>query len=152
MSITNSLPEGEENAMFDNARFQEWQEKIETIFEKAKTFQRSAVSNFMKNIGEKYQSVRKSTAFSLQKSQDIFSSFFSLNYSLRGLLVIFIVALFLGAFFKTSAENYLTIGFDDYLLSSNEKTYDLDALEDFLIRSGGSSVSSRQEVGGACSQ
>lgn len=69
-------------------------------------------------------------------------NFFKREYSRKGLVLLFLVALALGAFIKSFANNSLTMGFDDYKLSRSEKIVDLNRLQKELIQNGGTLATS----------
>ncbi len=74
------------------------------------------------------------------------------EYTKRDLIVLFILAIILGAGLKTIATGIVTIGFEDYTLVSKETLYDLNAVQQKLIDEGGSLAGSDAAPAGTCSE
>ncbi len=76
------------------------------------------------------------------------------DYSSRSLLIIFVVAIFLGILVKASLSDVFTIGFEDYTLAPAEHLIDLNAVQHRLLQEGGSLTLSGDgaAVGPSCSQ
>ncbi len=62
------------------------------------------------------------------------------EYTPRALAILFLIATLLGAGIKSVANDRLTIGYDDYRLTSRAGTLDLNLLEKELIRTSTSST------------
>ncbi len=60
------------------------------------------------------------------------------EYSHRALALLFLIALSLGAFFKSLVNDSLTMGYDDYRLTDDDRLLDVNALQKKLISQGGS--------------
>lgn len=74
----------------------------------------------------------------VQKTILLGREYFGHERSSRGLVALFILAVFVGAVTKSLLNDSLTMGFDDYKLSRSEKIVDLNRLQEELIRNGGS--------------
>jgi len=73
------------------------------------------------------------------------------EYTRRDLIVLFIVAFFVGYSFKIAAAQVITIGFDDYTLPPQETLLDLNVVQKKMIENG-SAFKSGVAPGDACSE
>ena len=76
------------------------------------------------------------------------------TYSPRDWVVLFLIAASLGAVVKSFANDRLTIGYDDYRLSPNTDTVDLNVLEKNIIANGGSFATKANSIpkGDTCTE
>ena len=73
----------------------------------------------------------------IQDFQILLDDLLTREYSPRELALLFLAALLCGALIKTVASSTLTIGFDDYKLSRDNRLVDLNVLEKQLFKDGG---------------
>lgn len=108
------------------------------------------IRGFLKNplhLKEKFSPVSRSLRSGI-------TTVFQYCLGTRGLVVLFLLSLLIGAAIKTSVNHTLTIGFQDYLLMPPEKLVDLNTVQKEVLRSGGSLSLSKSSVsrGQVCSQ
>lgn len=74
------------------------------------------------------------------------------EYTRRGLAILFVLAVLLGATIKSAVSDSITIGFEDYKLAPSETLIDLNAVQKQVLREGGSlSLSGAAAQGPSCS-
>lgn len=90
----------------------------------------------------------------LSRLQALLVSLVHHEYTPRGLALLFITALCMGALVKSIVHDTLTIGYDDYTLSRDPTILDLNVIQKQLIRSGGSLATDSQDIprGPSCSE
>lgn len=137
--------------MPDNAYFRELWEKAGKTVERLRTMERPNILT-TEDVKEKYDTTVKKVRAGFAFVKDGCAGLLVRDYSVRDLIVIFVVAACLGAGFKFVAEETITIGFDDYTLASKKTFYDLNALQQKIIDEGGSLAVSTRGQGGSCSQ
>lgn len=74
------------------------------------------------------------------------------EYAKRDLVILFMVAFFVGVGMKTAATQTITIGFDDYTLPPKETLLDLNDIQKKVIENGGVLRESDVASGGVCSE
>lgn len=74
------------------------------------------------------------------------------EYTVRDGIILFVLAVILGATLKTAVAGTLTIGHDDYRLRSPESIIDIGALQKEMIRKGGSMSVDEAPSRASCSQ
>lgn len=72
------------------------------------------------------------------------------DFSRRDLVILFFVAFLVGVFFKQSAREFFTIGYEDYKLTEASTLYDLNQVEQTLLENGGTLAVSQSRTGLAC--
>lgn len=105
--------------------------------------------------------LRKGFVSRMYTNREHIHGFFSNTYSrcvIRGeytrydLIVLFVVAFFLGTALKTIAIQNVTIGFEDYTLAPKETLYDINLLQQKIIDRSEPSLNNNAIKGGTCSE
>lgn len=81
-----------------------------------------------------------------QKTSTLLAAVKEREYTPRGLMILFFLALCVGGLTKSLLHNTLTIGFDDYKLAKTKTAIDLNILQKDLIKNGGTLATSGEAL------
>lgn len=97
---------------------------------------------------------QKNAEMRLKKTSLLVDSILKREYTPRGLALLFLVATAFGFLTKSLVHDSWTMGFDDYRLSENRITLDLNLLQKELLAKGGTLATSKTETprGDSCSE
>lgn len=74
------------------------------------------------------------------------------EYRTRDLIILFIIAFFVGVAFKTAATKAITIGFEDYTLPPKETLLNLNTVQKKMTENGDAFIDDSNIQGGVCSE